>query len=80
MIRTKRFLVQHLDMTSGPSGANWTKQCDDPAEAFASCEEVWSPDASPARQEILDGETRERWFRADGAADWQHYGPPRDLM
>ena len=71
----KRFLVQHLDLAIEPN-ANWVHEYDTLSEARSGCDRLWGPHEAPARQEITDTQTGERWLRADGASDWQHHKAP----
>jgi hypothetical protein len=66
----KRYLIQHQMLHVNP--AEWADTFD---EAQFTADTIWGPQCSGVRQEISDGETGERWLRADGHPEWQH-GPP----
>jgi hypothetical protein len=63
----KRFLVQHQMMHANP-----TRWADSIEEARAAAEPIWGPHCVDVRQEISDGETGARWFRAGGEPGWQY--------
>lgn len=72
----RRFFVQHMDMNVGRNGINPTAYFDSLTEAQEACDRLWGSDVDGVRQEIIDSETGERWFRADGGARWE-YAKPR---
>jgi hypothetical protein len=63
----KRYLVQHQMMHANP-----TRWADSIEEAFAAAELVWGPECVDVRQEISDGDSGDRWFRAGGVREWRH--------
>jgi hypothetical protein len=65
----KRYLIQHQMLHANPTA--WADTVD---EAKSAADTLWGAECDGVRQEISDGETGERWFRADGRPEWQH-GP-----
>jgi len=73
VIHGRRFLVQHLDMSASPNGANWTRYYDTLDEALAGADMVYDPANPLIRQEIIEAidEVTQEWrFRGAGSLEW----------
>jgi predicted DNA-binding protein YlxM (UPF0122 family) len=76
--RPRRFLIQHLDMSVGANGANWTAYHQSIEGAKATANAVFDQDNLSVRQEIQDSKTGQWWFRGGGRSEWS--GPTRQYV
>ena len=74
-MRPRRFLIQHLDMSEGANGSNWTAYRQTLEGAMSAADTVFDAKNLAVRQEIQDSKTGGWWFRGYGRTDWS--GPTR---